>query len=165
MDLRPPELNLHAFLWCTASGVLKNDVFQHTARDTGMYRQLAGCKPLKMGVFRKPRCRTGRSNVATKSPGANLDNAEGVGPQGRGQDARVNRRDTQERRSKDDVEKDMDDFFNSLLEPHTQSIKLHTPGAALTVYCASSTTNSGKTKTQHRWGTSCTNLRFLLWFF
>jgi len=71
-----------------------------------------GCKPLKMGDFRKPRCRTGRPNVATKSPGAILDNAEGVGPQGRGLDARVNRRDARERRSNGDVEKAMDGLFN-----------------------------------------------------
>ena len=29
------------------------------------------------------------TNVATKSPGAILDNTEGVGPKGRGQDARA----------------------------------------------------------------------------
>ena len=40
-----------------------------------------------------------------------LDNAKRVGPQGRGQDARVNRRDARERRSKDDDEKAMDGFF------------------------------------------------------
>ena len=43
-----------------------------------------------------------------------LDNAKGVGPQGRGQDARVNRRDARERRSKDDVGKATDGFFNKL---------------------------------------------------
>jgi len=36
--------------------------------------------------------------VATKSPGAILRNAAGVGPKGRGQDARVNHMDVRERR-------------------------------------------------------------------
>jgi len=44
-----------------------------------------------MGDFRKPRCRTGRPNVAE-------------------------RRDAQERRSKVDVEKATDGFFNILLK-------------------------------------------------
>jgi len=70
-----------------------------------------------MGAIRKPRCQTGRLNAATKSPGAILDNAMGVSPKGRGQDARVNRRDARERRSDDDVEKAMDGFFNNLLVP------------------------------------------------
>ncbi len=48
-------------------------------------------------------------------PRAILDNAKGVGPQGRGQDARVNRRDARERRSNCDVEKGMDCFLNRLL--------------------------------------------------
>ena len=64
----------------------------------------------------KLRLWTGRPNVVTKSPGAILDNAMGVSPKGRGQDARVNRRDAQERRSDGDVEKAMDGFFNNLLE-------------------------------------------------
>jgi hypothetical protein len=48
-----------------------------------------GCKLLKMGVFRKPRCRTGSPNVAA-------------------------RRDARERRSKDGVEKATEGFFNRL---------------------------------------------------
>jgi len=51
-----------------------------------------GCKPLKMGAIRKPRCRTGRPIA-------------------------VERRDARERRSKDDVEKAMDGFFNKILDP------------------------------------------------
>ena len=43
-----------------------------------------------MGVFRKPRCRTGRPNVAKRT-------------------------DARKRRSKDDVEKAMEGFFNKLL--------------------------------------------------
>ena len=78
-----------------------------------------------MGDFRKPRCRTGRPNVVTKSPGAILDNAKGVGPQGRGQDARVNRRDARERRSKVDVEKATDGFFNRLLAFEDQVALVH----------------------------------------
>jgi hypothetical protein len=49
-----------------------------------------GCKPLKMGAIRKPRCRTGRPNAAE-------------------------RKDARERRSNDDVEKAMDGFFNKQL--------------------------------------------------
>jgi hypothetical protein len=60
-----------------------------------------------------------------------LDNAEGVGPQGRGQDARVNRRDARERRSKDDVEKAMEGFFNNLLI--AKCIRKH----ACNMYCLS----------------------------
>ncbi len=45
-----------------------------------------------------------------------MDNAIGVSPKGRGQDARVNRRDARERRSYGDIEKAMDGFFNKLLE-------------------------------------------------
>jgi len=44
-----------------------------------------------------------------------LDNAMGVSPQGRGQDARVNCRDARERRSNGDVEKAMDGFFDRKL--------------------------------------------------
>ena len=44
-------------------------------------------------------CRTGCPNAATKSPGAILDDATGVGPQGGGQDARINPMDGRERRS------------------------------------------------------------------
>jgi len=51
-----------------------------------------GCKPLKMGAIRKPRCQTGRLNAAEC-------------------------RDAQERRSDGDFEKVMDGFFNNLLGP------------------------------------------------
>ena len=50
----------------------------------------AGNKPLKMGDFRNPRCRTGCPNV-------------------------VQRRDARERRSKVEVDKATDGFFNRLL--------------------------------------------------
>ena len=46
-----------------------------------------GCKPLKMGAIRKPRCRTGRLNAAQC-------------------------RDARKRRSDGDVEKARDGFFN-----------------------------------------------------
>jgi len=50
-----------------------------------------------------------------------LDNAIGVSPKGRGQDARVNRRDARERRLDRVVEKAMDGFFNILLVPSTET--------------------------------------------
>jgi hypothetical protein len=48
-----------------------------------------GCKPLKMGAIRKPRCRTGRPNAAE-------------------------RRDARERRANGDGEKAMDGFFDKI---------------------------------------------------
>jgi len=49
-----------------------------------------GCKPLKMGAIRKPRCQTGSLNA-------------------------VKRKDARERRSNCVVENTMDGFFNRLL--------------------------------------------------
>jgi len=56
-----------------------------------------GCKPLKMGAIRKPRCQTGRLNAAK-------------------------RKDARERRSNCDVENTMDGFFNRLLDKQKRSL-------------------------------------------
>jgi len=72
------------------SRLLKNAVFLLPARRYRATDIFDGCKPLKMGAIRKPRCQTGRLNGAE-------------------------RRDARERRSDGDVEKAMDGFFNNLL--------------------------------------------------
>ncbi len=74
------------------SRLLKYVVFLQLARRYRATDIFDGCKPLKMGAIRKPRCQTGRLNAAE-------------------------RRDARERRSDGDVEKAMDGFFNNLLDP------------------------------------------------
>jgi hypothetical protein len=70
------------FHFSITSRLLKNAVFLLPARRYRATDIFDGCKPLKMGAIRKPRCQTGRLNAATKSPGAILDNGKGVSPQG-----------------------------------------------------------------------------------
>ena len=69
---------------------MENAVFLQPARQYKATDIFDGCKPLKMGAIRKPRCQTGGLNAAE-------------------------RRDARERRSDGDVEKAMDGFFNNLL--------------------------------------------------